>query len=166
MLRLEVFGSRMHLAPLHCSAWSLTRLYSRPPLSKIFGREVPITIIWRKTEDQDAELHLGCKVERIDAQQKRDIDGRGTPHTFEKLLLATGGTPRKPSFGGDKIIYFRALATIGGCRSSLKRGQHFAVVGGGLSGRKLVVPWLTLKPETLCLHNSLALFPRPPPAAD
>lgn len=53
--------------------------YNRPPLSKNLWKEAPVTSIWRKTEDQDAELHLGCKVESIDPQQKRIVDNKGRP---------------------------------------------------------------------------------------
>ena len=33
----------------------------------------------------------------------------GAVHTFDKLLLATGGTPRRLPFGGEDILYYRAL---------------------------------------------------------
>jgi 3-phenylpropionate/trans-cinnamate dioxygenase ferredoxin reductase component len=111
--------------------------YNRPSLSKDLWKGTPMTSIWRKTEDQGVELHLGCKVERIDVQQKRIIDGRGTSYTFEKLLLATGGTPRKLPFGGDKIIYFRTLADYRRLQALAEKGQRFAVIGGGFIGSEI-----------------------------
>jgi NADPH-dependent 2,4-dienoyl-CoA reductase/sulfur reductase-like enzyme len=111
--------------------------YNRPPLSKDLWKGTPMTSIWRKPEDQDAELHLGCKVESIDPQQKRIIDTSGASHTFEKLLLATGGTPRKLPFGGDKVIYFRTLADYRRLQALTERGQRFAVIGGGFIGSEI-----------------------------
>ena len=111
--------------------------YNRPPLSKDLWKGVPMTSIWRKTKDQGAELHLGCKVESIDPQQKRIVDNKGTSHTFDKLLLATGGTPRQLPFGADQIIYFRTLADYRRLQALAEKGQRFAVVGGGFIGSEI-----------------------------
>jgi NADPH-dependent 2,4-dienoyl-CoA reductase/sulfur reductase-like enzyme len=111
--------------------------YNRPPLSKDLWKGAPITSIWRRTEDQGVELHLGCKVSSIEPQQKRIIDDSRTSHTFDKLLLATGGTPRQLPFGGDQIIYFRTLADYQRLQALAEKGQRFAVVGGGFIGSEI-----------------------------
>ena len=60
-------------------------------------------------------------------------------YTYEKLLLATGGTPRKLPFGGEDIIYFRTLQDY---RRLQRCGQseHFGVIGGGFIGSELCCP--------------------------
>ena len=111
--------------------------YNRPPLSKDLWKGAPMTSIWRKTEDQGAELHLGCKVESIDPQQKRIVDNKGTSHSFDKLLLATGGSPRQLPFGAGQIIYFRTMADYRRLQALAEKGQRFAVIGGGFIGSEL-----------------------------
>jgi NADPH-dependent 2,4-dienoyl-CoA reductase/sulfur reductase-like enzyme len=111
--------------------------YNRPPLSKDLWKGVSMTSIWRKTEDQGAEMHLGCKVESIDLQQKRIVDSIGTSHTFDKLLLATGGTPRQLPFGAGEINYFRTLADYRRLQALAEKGQRFAVIGGGFIGSEI-----------------------------
>ena len=111
--------------------------YNRPPLSKDLWKGAPMTSIWRKTEDQGAELHLGCKVESIDPQQKRIIDNKGTSHSFDKLLLATGGSPRQLPFGAGQIIYFRTITDYRRLQALAEKGQRFAVIGGGFIGSEI-----------------------------
>lgn len=111
--------------------------YDRPPLSKDLWKGAPMTSIWRNTEDRDTELHLGCKVESIDPARKCIIDDRRTSHTFDKLLLATGGTPRQLPFGADQIIYFRTLADYRRLKALAEKGQHFVVIGGGFIGSEI-----------------------------
>ena len=85
------------------------RPYDRPPLSKGLWKGKPLESIWRKATDQGVNLHLGRRALSLDLQAKRVTDDQGTVYSYDKLLLATGGTPRRLSFGGDRIIYFRTL---------------------------------------------------------
>src|SRR5512147_2724366 len=81
--------------------------YDRPPLTKGLWKDKSFDAIWRSATKQHAQLHLGRTVRSIDPQHKQVSDDQGTGYTFEKLLLATGGTPRRLSFGGEGIIYYR-----------------------------------------------------------
>ena len=83
--------------------------YNRPPLTKGLWKGKPMDSIWRKTAEKDAELFLGRTVKEIDTKKRQVLDDSGTAYEYEKLLLATGGTPRRLPFGGDRIIYFRTL---------------------------------------------------------
>ena len=111
--------------------------YNRPPLSKDLWKGASLASIWRNTADRDTKLHLACKVESIDPEQKCIVDNRGTSHTFDKLLLATGGTPRRLPFGADKIIYFRTLADYRRLQALAEKGRRFAVIGGGFIGSEI-----------------------------
>jgi 3-phenylpropionate/trans-cinnamate dioxygenase ferredoxin reductase subunit len=111
--------------------------YDRPPLSKKLWRGKPLESIWRKTETLDVDLHLGRAVQALDLPNKRVIDDQGDVHSFEKLLLATGGTPRRFPFGGDDIIYFRTLDDYQKLRALSGEKRRFAVIGGGFIGSEV-----------------------------
>src|SRR5688500_18115667 len=83
--------------------------YDRPPLSKGLWKDKPLGGIWRKAGDPGVTLNLGRQARIRDPPNKRVTDDQGMDYTFDKLLLATGGTPRRLPFGGDHIIYFRTL---------------------------------------------------------
>src|SRR5512143_1785743 len=79
--------------------------YMRPNLSKGLWKGRPVEKIWRKTEER-AELMLGCKVTGLDPKMKTVRDDHGEEYTYDKLLLATGGTPTHLPFGNGNIIYY------------------------------------------------------------
>jgi 3-phenylpropionate/trans-cinnamate dioxygenase ferredoxin reductase component len=110
------------------------RPYNRPPLSKgLWKGEAPDSI-WRGTEKQNATLHLGRQARSLDRAAKMVIDDQGTIYTFEKLLLATGATPRRLPFDDSSIIYYRTLEDYRKLRALTEDGQRFAVIGGGFIG--------------------------------
>jgi 3-phenylpropionate/trans-cinnamate dioxygenase ferredoxin reductase subunit len=111
--------------------------YNRPPLSKGLWKGKPLESIWRKPEVKGALLHLGRRVGMLDPANKRAGDDHGTVYTFDKLLLATGGAPRRLSFGGEEIIYYRTLADYNLLRAQAERGRRFAVIGGGFIGSEI-----------------------------
>lgn len=111
--------------------------YDRPPLSKKLWTGKPLESIWRKTAGQGVVLHLGRTIRRVDPQKKRVIDDQGTEYGYEKLLLATGGTPRRLPFGGEQIIYYRNVDDYQHLRSLTAAGQDFAVIGGGFIGSEI-----------------------------
>jgi 3-phenylpropionate/trans-cinnamate dioxygenase ferredoxin reductase subunit len=111
--------------------------YDRPPLSKKLWRGKPLDSIWRKTETLDVDLDLGRVVQTLDLPNKRAIDDQGNAHSFEKLLLATGGSPRRFPFGGDDILYYRTLDDYQKLRTLCKGKQRFAVIGGGFIGSEI-----------------------------
>ncbi len=111
--------------------------YNRPPLSKGLWKGKSLEGIWRGTEEFQVALHLGREAQVLDAQRKRLTDDQGTIYTFDKLLLATGGTPRRLPFGDDHIIYFRTLQDYRRLRALTQQGQRFGVIGGGFIGSEV-----------------------------
>lgn len=111
--------------------------YDRPPLSKALWKGAPLESIWRTTEARGVELLLGRRIVSLDATARRATDDRGVDYTFDKLLLATGGAPRRLPFGGDHIVYFRTVADYRRLRSLAERGRQFAVIGGGFIGAEI-----------------------------
>jgi NADPH-dependent 2,4-dienoyl-CoA reductase/sulfur reductase-like enzyme len=111
--------------------------YDRPPLSKGLWKGKSLESIWRDTESQRATLHLGRTVRHLDPQNKRVTDDQGVIYGYGKLLLATGGMPRRLPFGGEQIIYFRRVDDYERLRALTRVGQHFAVIGGGFIGSEI-----------------------------
>ncbi|HET9275117.1 MAG TPA: FAD-dependent oxidoreductase [Gemmatimonadales bacterium] len=111
--------------------------YNRPPLSKgLWKGDAPDTI-WRKTDEAGAELLLGRRVTSLDPKEKRVRDDRGGEHGYGKLLLATGGTPRRLPGESDRIIYFRTWDDYVRLHSFAGRELRFAVIGGGFIGTEI-----------------------------
>ena len=111
--------------------------YNRPPLSKALWKGESIDTIWRKTDQQGVSLHSGRSVTAIDPARRLAIDAQGNVYTWEKLLIATGGSPRRLPFGEEHIIYFRTLADYRRLRSLTEKGKRFAVIGGGFIGSEI-----------------------------
>src|SRR5438128_3186460 len=112
--------------------------YDRPPLTKGLWKGKPVEKIWRGTESKPGvDLHTSCKVTSLDAQNKKIRDDAGNEHTFDKLLLATGGKPRRLPFGGDNIIYYRTYRDYEKLRAAAETKQRFAVIGGGFIGSEI-----------------------------
>jgi NADPH-dependent 2,4-dienoyl-CoA reductase/sulfur reductase-like enzyme len=111
--------------------------YDRPPLTKKLWKGDPLESIWRKIESQSVTLHLGRTALQLDPPNKRITDDQGTVYGYEKLLLATGGTPRRLPFGGDQVIYYRTLNDYQRLRDLLRTSKQLAVIGGGFIGSEI-----------------------------
>src|SRR5215831_3780777 len=81
--------------------------YDRPPLSKALWKGVAIDTIWRHTELTKAELRLRSSAVALDPVSRTVRDAAGTTFGYEKLLLATGGSPRRLAETDPSVIYFR-----------------------------------------------------------
>jgi 3-phenylpropionate/trans-cinnamate dioxygenase ferredoxin reductase subunit len=111
--------------------------YSRPPLSKGLWKGEPVTGIWRGTDALGVALHLARSIVRLEPAAHRAVDAHGDEYTFEKALLATGGTPRRLPGGGDGIVYFRTFADYERLRALASPGRRIAVIGGGFIGSEI-----------------------------
>lgn len=111
--------------------------YDRPPLTKGLWKDKSLDSVWRQTKKHQVDLLLGRNVISIDAKNKTLTDDTNEVYQFEKLLLATGGSPRRLDFGGNDIIYFRTLADYRRLRELTTNSKRFAVIGGGFIGSEL-----------------------------
>lgn len=127
--------------------------YNRPPLSKSLWKGESVDTIWRKTDQQNVTFHLGRTITVIQSANNQVADAQGNRYSWEKLLLATGGSPRRLPFGDDHIIYFRTLADYRRLRALTETGQRFAVIGGGFIGSEIAAA-LTLNQKKVVM-----LFP-------
>jgi NADPH-dependent 2,4-dienoyl-CoA reductase/sulfur reductase-like enzyme len=111
--------------------------YMRPNLSKGLWKGRPVEKIWRKTEERGAVLHLNCKVTQIDPQNKSIRDMDNGEYRYDKLLLATGGTPNHLPFGEGNIIYFRTFQDYQQLRKLTEKGHRFLIIGGSFIGSEI-----------------------------
>jgi NADPH-dependent 2,4-dienoyl-CoA reductase/sulfur reductase-like enzyme len=114
-----------------------TSPYDRPPLSKQLwtGRKQLAEIYHALPESVD--VYHGRTVQTLDAVQKHVFDNRGHRFTYDKLLLATGSSPRRLPFGSDQIIYFRTANDYERLRKLTDLYEHFTVIGGGFIGSEI-----------------------------
>jgi len=111
--------------------------YARPNLSKGLWKGRPIEKIWRNTQDLGADLYLGQTATYLNPTEKYLREETGDEFTYDKLLLATGGSPIRLPFGEEHIIYFRDLQDYRRLRARTERGERFLVLGGGYIGSEL-----------------------------
>jgi 3-phenylpropionate/trans-cinnamate dioxygenase ferredoxin reductase component len=138
--------------------------YNRPPLSKGLWKGQSVDKIWRKTEIRNVEVVLGRRATGLDPGQKRVVDDQKTEYSFEKLLLASGGTPRRLQFGGDSIIYFRSLDDYKRLRDLTEKVQRFAVIGGGFIGSEIAAALAMNQKSVVMLFPDDGIGARPFPA--
>jgi 3-phenylpropionate/trans-cinnamate dioxygenase ferredoxin reductase component len=112
--------------------------YIRPPLTKGLWKGKPLEKIWRNTAALSVDLHLGRRVVSMDPEAKCVVDDQGASYAYGKLLLATGGTPRRLPFGGEDILYYRTLQDYRRLAGLAEQGQGaFGVIGGGFIGTEI-----------------------------
>lgn len=111
--------------------------YNRPPLTKKLWLGKPEDSIWRDLPKDNFEIHTNCRVTLLDPKAKHLEDESGKTYTYQRLLLATGGTPRQLPFGKDEILYYRTLNDYHQVRGWTGKGGRFGIIGGGFIGSEL-----------------------------
>lgn len=111
--------------------------YNRPLLSKGLWKGKPVDKAWRRTEQFNVKINLGCKITSIDPAKKTVQDGQGRVYSYDRLLLATGGSPRQLPFGGSDVLYYRTMQDYLKLRQWAEKGQKFGVIGGGFIGSEI-----------------------------
>ena len=112
--------------------------YARPPLTKALWTGKEESSVWRGTPDLGVEIHHGRRIVQLDLGLRTATDDSGDTHSYEKILLATGGSPRRlPSDGGSDVIYYRTLDHYRRLRGLAGDGVRATVIGGGFIGSEL-----------------------------
>jgi NADPH-dependent 2,4-dienoyl-CoA reductase/sulfur reductase-like enzyme len=118
--------------------------YKRPPLTKGLWAGGDEAKIWRGTADRGVELVLGRRIVDLDLEARRAVDDQGAEYGYEKLLLATGGRPRKLADADGDVVYFRTLDDYRTLRAAADGGASVVVVGGGFIGSELAAALVTV----------------------
>ena len=121
------------------------RPYNRPPLTKGLwtGKEKPDTIFVHDLgfyQQHNVELALDTEIATLDSGAKIARERTGRTFGYSKLLLATGGQPRRLSIPGgdlDGVCYFRTYADYIRLRAAADKGKSAVVIGGGFIGSEL-----------------------------
>jgi NADPH-dependent 2,4-dienoyl-CoA reductase/sulfur reductase-like enzyme len=129
--------------------------YARPPLSKALWKGKDEDSIWRGTEEHGVDLKLGRRIVSLDLDGKQATDDAGETYSFDRLLLATGGQPRRLPDAPDEVIYFRTLDDYRQLREAAAEGRRAVVIGGGFIGSELAAA-LTMNGA-----NVTMIFPDP-----
>lgn len=137
--------------------------YKRPPLSKGLWKGLPFEKIWLNTQNYNVEFHLGRKAAELDPAAKKVRDDQGEVYTYNKLLLATGGSPIHLPFGGEEIIYYRTLQDYQRLHELAITGKRFLIIGAGFIGSEVAAA-LTMNGKQVTmvfLENSIGenIFP-------
>ena len=86
--------------------------YKRPPLTKGLWSGDEESKLWLHTEDiEGVELRLGRRIVSVDASEHTAVDDAGERFEYEKLLLATGATPRQIPESEGVVISERSRIT-------------------------------------------------------
>ncbi|HSD19907.1 MAG TPA: FAD-dependent oxidoreductase [Anaeromyxobacter sp.] len=117
------------------------RPYARPPLTKGLWSGQEEGSIWLR-EVEGVTFRTGVRVAAIDRAARRVALEGGETLGYDKLLLATGGTPRRLTSGGDGVVYYRTVADYRRVQA-LPVGKHVAVVGGGFIGSEIAASLAT-----------------------
>lgn len=134
--------------------------YDRPPLSKGLWKNKPLDSVWRKTDSMGVQMFLGRTVEIIDVRSRKVEDDARNVYSYEKLLLATGGRPRKLAYGGNDIIYFRMLEDYRRLSALAEKGKRFAVIGGGFIGSEVAAALAMNRKEVVMIFPEAGIGDR------
>jgi 3-phenylpropionate/trans-cinnamate dioxygenase ferredoxin reductase component len=111
--------------------------YKRPPLTKGLWKGGDEAKIWRNTAERNVDLHLGRQIVSLDLEGNRAVDDAGDEYRYERVILATGGSPRRLGEGAEDVVYYRTLDDYRRVRELSDGGASFLVIGGGFIGSEL-----------------------------
>lgn len=127
---VTLFGGETHLP------------YERPPLSKdgmlaeVFAAKTIATA--ERMAETGVAFQGGMRVDGIDRAAKRLVGADGSALPYDRLLLATGASPRRlPGAEGERVVYLRTLEDAQRLRGELLPGRRLTIVGGGFIGLEL-----------------------------
>ena len=116
--------------------------YERPPLSKGYlqGKKDRETIFVHAPQwytDHDIELRLDTAVTALDRHRCTVTVSGGETIGYDKLLLATGASPRRlpvPGADLDDVLYLRRVGDCERIQSTFRTASRMVFVGGGWIG--------------------------------
>lgn len=164
-LREEGFGG-----PIVLLGTEPERPYERPPLSKgyLLGKEEKSSVYVHDQgwyAEHDVDLRTGVTVTAVDpAAGQVTLDG-GETIGYDRLLLATGASPRRLNVPGgdlDGVLYLRTVAESEHLGGVLRHGGKVAIAGAGWIGlevaaaaREFGCEVTVIEPEPVALHLAL-----------
>ncbi|HEX5028910.1 MAG TPA: FAD-dependent oxidoreductase [Gaiellaceae bacterium] len=112
--------------------------YARPPLTKALWTGKDEGSVFRGTAELGGvSIHHGRQIISLDLDARTATDDTGDAHSYEKILLATGGTPRRLPGDPSGVVYYRTLDDYRRMRDLAGDGVRVGVIGGGFIGSEI-----------------------------
>jgi 3-phenylpropionate/trans-cinnamate dioxygenase ferredoxin reductase component len=138
------------------------RPYERPPLSKDYlqgnatGDKLYVHSPAWYAEHQ-VELRLTTTVTAVDRDAHQVVTSGGERVRYDKLLLATGSSPRRLSVPGaelDNVLYLRTLEDSDRIKQALGPGVRVVVIGAGWIGLETAAAARAAGADVTVLENA------------
>lgn len=135
--------------------------YERPPLSKDlwFGTKTPDQLFINNDDfymDNSIDVLHGTEAVSLNTNKRLLIDSRRNQFLYEKILLATGSTPRKLDIPGgnlDEIRYYRSLDDYIYLNDRVTKGTSVLIIGGGFIGTEMAVALRSKDAQVTMLYD-------------
>jgi NADPH-dependent 2,4-dienoyl-CoA reductase/sulfur reductase-like enzyme len=142
--------------------------YERPPLSKNFlaGKDSEDAIKINPEDfysEHGIELRLQCEVATVDVKRKRLILKNSDEFGFQKLIIATGASPRTLNIPGSRLrnlFYLRTLSDSKDIRDAAGKAKHAIVIGCGFIGMEVAAVFAQKGIEVVMVLNDDRVFKR------
>jgi 3-phenylpropionate/trans-cinnamate dioxygenase ferredoxin reductase subunit len=139
--------------------------YHRPPLSKRFLRgeiEAEETLVETEAfyREHDVDVQLETHASNLRVGEKT-IDVDGTIVRYDKLLIASGATPRRLDVPGadlEGVFTLRRLDDSRRIREAAEGARHACIVGAGFIGMEVAASLKQLGLEVSLVHRGTGLF--------
>ena len=142
--------------------------YERPPLSKqgmlaeVFAAATIATA--ERLTEAGVAFRSGLHAATIARSTKHLLTADGGALPYDKLLLATGASPRRlAGADGERIVYLRTLDDARRLRGELLPGRRLAIVGGGFIGLELAASARARRAEVTLIEALPRLLSRAVP---
>ena len=132
--------------------------YERPPLSKEYlrgeqRRDELFVHPQAWYEEQEIDARLGVRADAIDVGQRTVTLSDGGSLSYDSLLIATGGRPRRLSGEpSERVLYLRTIEDCDRIRERLSPGARLVVVGAGFIGAEVAASARTKGAEVTMLE--------------
>jgi 3-phenylpropionate/trans-cinnamate dioxygenase ferredoxin reductase component len=143
--------------------------YDRPPLSKgLWSRKTTFNQLPIHPDSfyssNNVHMFLGTEITEIDPKRNQVIDDDGHRYTYDKLLIATGGSPRRLSFGDGVVRYFRTADDYLEMLEATKLLRSFVLIGGGFIGAELAAALVSVGKEVTMIFPDRFILQKVLPA--
>ena len=132
-------------------------LYNRIMLKTFMKGTLPAQYTQMHDEDwyekKDIDLHLETKIKEVKDEYNTVISDDGEEYSYDKLLVATGGSPREYPLDDnyENLHYMWTMKDAEVIKESAENSETAAVIGGGLLGIDLAVAYAENDCETYYL---------------
>lgn len=133
-------------------------LYNRIMLKSFMKNELPSKKFTRVHDEawyekRDIELHLETRISEVDTGDNAVISEGGERYSYDKLLIATGGSPRDYPLDDnfENLHYMWTMKDAEEIKESAEESESTVVIGGGLLGIDLAVAYAQHDCETYYL---------------